>query len=144
MAMIFIFRFYRYGEDPPEPSLLQAEQSQLPQPFTIGAMLQSLHHLCALRWTLSSTSMFLLYWGAQNWTQHSRCGLPSAEQRGRITSRHLLTILCLMQPRILLDCFAVRAHRWLSSPSPDPGPVHNRPNSAFSYSHDLRGFSGSE
>ena len=32
-----------------------------------------------LRWTLSSMSMSLLYWGAQNWTQHSSCGLTSAE-----------------------------------------------------------------
>ena len=30
--------------------------------------------LVARRWTLSSMSMSLLYWGAQNWTQDSRCG----------------------------------------------------------------------
>ena len=33
----------------------------------------------ALHCTLSSMSMSLLYWGAWNWTQHSRCGLTSAE-----------------------------------------------------------------
>ena len=30
----------------PEPSLLQAEQSQLSQPLLIGQMLQPLNHLC--------------------------------------------------------------------------------------------------
>ncbi|KAK4826848.1 hypothetical protein QYF61_011716 [Mycteria americana] len=52
----------------------------------------------ALCWTLSSMSMSHLYWGAQHWTQHSRC-LTSAEQRGRITSLHLLEMLCRVQPQ---------------------------------------------
>jgi len=43
-------------------------------------MLQSIIS-AALHWTLSSISMPLFYWGAQNWTQHSRCGLTSTEQR---------------------------------------------------------------
>jgi len=34
-------------------------------------------------------SMSALYWGAQNWTQHSRCGLTSVEQEGRIISLDL-------------------------------------------------------
>lgn len=34
----------------------------------------------ALGSTLSSVSMSLLYWGAKNWTQDSRCGLTSAAQ----------------------------------------------------------------
>ncbi|GAB0193852.1 mitochondrial enolase superfamily member 1 [Grus japonensis] len=51
-----------------------------------------------------SISMSLLYWGAQNWTQLSRCGLTSAEQMERITSLNLLAMLCLIQPRIPLDC----------------------------------------
>ena len=38
----------------------------------------------ALQWTFSSMPMSLLYWGAQDWTQYSRCGLTSAEQKGRI------------------------------------------------------------
>ena len=37
----------------PEPSLLQAEQSQLCQPFLICGVLQSLPNLCGSCWTLS-------------------------------------------------------------------------------------------
>jgi len=44
--------------------------------------------------------MSLLHWGAQNWTPHSRCGLTSAEQRGRISSLNLLATILLMQLRI--------------------------------------------
>ena len=33
----------------------------------------------ALHLTVSSMSMSFLYWGTQNWTQHSRCGPTSAE-----------------------------------------------------------------
>ncbi|KAK4809169.1 hypothetical protein QYF61_006427 [Mycteria americana] len=65
----------------------------------------------ALHSTLSSVS--LLYWGAQNWTQHPRCGLTSAELRGRITFLELLAVLYLMQPRIPLAFCAARAHYWL-------------------------------
>ncbi|KAK4830703.1 hypothetical protein QYF61_012872 [Mycteria americana] len=74
----------------PQPSLLQAQQSQLSQPFLIGEMLQSLHHLHGP--LLDSLQR----------------GLTSAEQRGRITSLNLLAILCLMQPRITLAFFATR------------------------------------
>lgn len=47
---------------------------QLPQPFLLGEMLQSTI-LMALRWTLSSISMSLVDWEAQNWIQCSKCGL---------------------------------------------------------------------
>lgn len=43
-------------------------------------------------------SMSLMYWGAQNWTQHSRCGLTNDEQSGRNTSLDLLVKLSLIQP----------------------------------------------
>lgn len=46
----------------------------------------------------------LVYWAAQDWTQHSKWGHTNAEQRGRITSLNLL-----MQPRIPLAAFAARA-----------------------------------
>ena len=67
----------------------------------------------ALHWTVSSMFMSLLYRGAQNWAQYSKCGLTSAEQRGRITTLHLLAVLCVMQPRIPFAFFAARAHSWL-------------------------------
>ena len=52
-------------------------------------------------------------WGAQTWTQHSRCGLSIAEQRGRITSLDLLATLFAMYPRIRLAFWATRSHCWL-------------------------------
>jgi len=57
--------------------------------------------LMALSWPCPNMSMSLLYWGAQSWTQYSRC-LTSAEWRGRITSLDLLAALLLMQPRMLM------------------------------------------
>ena len=45
----------------------------LSQPLVIQKMLQSLH------WTHSRKSLSFLYQAAQNWTQHSKCGLNSAK-----------------------------------------------------------------
>jgi len=59
----------------PQPSLLQAEQPQLPQPVLIGEVLQPSDHLRGLLWTRSNTSMSFLSWGPQSWTQYSRWGL---------------------------------------------------------------------
>lgn len=41
-------------------------------------MLHALIILVALHWTCSSISVSLFYWGAQEWTQHSRC-VPRGE-----------------------------------------------------------------
>lgn len=67
-----------------------------------------------LLWTLSSSSVSLLYWRAQKWTQHTRCGLTSAEGRERISFFDLLATLHLLMPRILLATFASRTHYWLT------------------------------
>ena len=40
----------------------------------------------AFCWTCSYKSIPFLYWGAQNWKHHSRCGLKTAEEWGKITS----------------------------------------------------------
>ena len=63
----------------PKPSLLQAEQSQLSQPFLVGDMLHSFTIFVSLLWNLSTMSISLLYWGIWKWTQHTRCGLISFE-----------------------------------------------------------------
>jgi len=55
-----------------EPSLLQAEQPQLPQPVLVGEVLQPSVHLRGLLWTCSNTSMSFLCWGLQSWAQDSR------------------------------------------------------------------------
>lgn len=70
--------------------------------------------IMALYYSLSNMSMYLfLYWGVQNWDQHSRCGFPSVKWRGRITSLSRLPTLPWMQPQVLLDYFVTRAHWWL-------------------------------
>ena len=71
-------------------SLLQAEQPQLP---TFPHRSTPLTILVALHWTVSGSSMSLLYWEAQN---RAQCVRVSAEQRGRITSLSLLPTFCLM------------------------------------------------
>lgn len=51
-------------------------------------------YLCV---THSSVSVSYMYSWAQNWTQRSRCGLTSGEQRRRIPSLDLLPTLFIMQ-----------------------------------------------
>jgi len=51
----------------------------------------------SLLWMYSNRPLFLLHWGLHSWMWYSRWGL-STEQRGRIISLKLLTILLLMQP----------------------------------------------
>jgi len=79
-----------------EPALPQAEQPQLPQPVLVGEVLQPSDHLRGLLWPRSNTSMSFLCWGLQSWMQDSRCGLTTAELRGRIPSLALLSTLLLM------------------------------------------------
>uniref|UniRef100_A0A8C5UE02 Multiple EGF like domains 6 n=1 Tax=Malurus cyaneus samueli TaxID=2593467 RepID=A0A8C5UE02_9PASS len=59
---------------------------------------EPLPSLAALLWTRCSPSMSFLN-GGQNWTQHSRCGLTSAEYRGRIPALVLLATPFLIQAR---------------------------------------------
>jgi len=62
-----------------------------------------------LHWILSSKSISVLYWGAQRWTQHSRCGLSHAGQSRRITSLDLLATLLVLQPWMPLTAIGARA-----------------------------------
>lgn len=71
-------------------------------------------------------SVPLLYWGIQNWTQHTRCSLTRAEKRRRITSLELLATLCLMQLRMPSALLAVC--RFMPSPS---CLAENRPDTCF-------------
>ena len=90
-------------------SLLQAEESQISQPFLVREMLQATH-LCGPPLDSSSSSLSFLSWGAQNWMQYSRGSLANTEQRGRITSLYMLATFFLM----LLIFLAMRAHCWSS------------------------------
>ena len=49
--------------------------------------------LVALCWTVCGSCSCFLNWGAQNWTQYSKCGLTRAGERGRITFLDLLAML---------------------------------------------------
>lgn len=68
-------------------------------------MLQRLIVFVTHYWALSSRSMFLMYWEARNWTEHSRFGLTSAVEKGTITFLILLAALLLMKPRTLNPVF---------------------------------------
>jgi len=64
----------------PEPSLLQAEQPQLPQPFLTSEGFQPLNIFVALYWPHTNRSRSVLCWELQSWMQDSRGGLTKAEQ----------------------------------------------------------------
>lgn len=70
----------------------------------------------ALHWTLSTSSLSLLCWGAQDSTQRSRCLLTRAEQRGRTTSLDLLGTLFPRHPKC--TALALLASRAYSHYSP--------------------------
>ena len=70
----------------PEPSLLQAEQPQLPQPVLIAEGFQPSDHCWGLLWPCSNSSRSVLCWGLQSWMQDSRGCLTRVVQRGRIPS----------------------------------------------------------
>lgn len=71
-----------------QPSLLQAEQGQLPQAFFIGKVLKPSEHLHGpLLDPLQQLHTFLVL-GSQTWTQYSRWGLKRVEQRGDNQSPH--------------------------------------------------------
>ena len=96
-----------------DPPLLQTEPSQFPQPLPIQLVLQMPLSSITLLRTCSRASISFLYWGTQNWTQHSWCSLTSAEYRGMITSLLLLATPFLIQARMLLAFLATWAHCWL-------------------------------
>ena len=81
-------------------SLSLSSYGRLPSPLIIFVV---------LLWTLSSLSASFWCSKDQNWTQYSSCSLASAEESGIMTSS-LLVMPLLMQPGILLACFAAAAH----------------------------------
>lgn len=68
--------------------------------------------IVALCSTRSSMSTSLLYWRAQDWSQHCRCGFSPAEESRRITCLDLLEMLFKTQPWRLLATFAARSPCW--------------------------------
>ena len=94
----------------PEPSLLQAEEVQIPQPFLTGGVLQPSDPLHGPPLDPLQELHIPQVLRPQAWTQYSRWGLTRAEQRGTITSLSLLAATLLIQPRILLAFWAARTH----------------------------------
>ena len=88
-----------------EPPFLQTEQSQFPQPLPLRHVFQTPHQFCS--------SMSVLQWGAQNWTQNTRCGLTRGEYKDMITSLLLLATLFLIQARTLLAFLLTQTRCWL-------------------------------
>lgn len=68
----------------PSASLLQAEQTQLSQPFLIWPVLPVFYQLGGLCWAHSSISILILHFRVQKRTHCSRCGLKITEQHGSL------------------------------------------------------------
>ena len=66
-----------------EPSLLQAKQPQLSQPFLRAKVLQPSDDCCGLLWPRFNRSMSALCWGLQSWTQDSQGGSHQSGAEGQ-------------------------------------------------------------
>jgi len=99
LSLSFLQLHFRYWKVSPEPSLLQTEQPQLSQPVLIGDMFDPLEHFCGPPLDALQQLHVSAVLRTPLWTQYSRWGLTSTEQRGRITSLALLATLLLMQPQ---------------------------------------------
>lgn len=73
---------YRHCSDIIELSLLHAEQSQLSQLLSVRCF-NPLIIFAALHWACSRTSGSAFSWHAQEWAQHSKCGLTSLRYKGQ-------------------------------------------------------------
>ena len=63
-------------------SILQAEQAQLPQFFSVGEVLQPSDVFMVLPWTHSNSSASFLCWGPWTWMWYFRWVISREEQRG--------------------------------------------------------------
>jgi len=97
--------FVYINKIPSESSVLQAKQSQLSafpsSPLVVLMALAVVSPVCSCL-SCNGECTALQVW-------HNQCCVEGR----RITSLSLLTIIYLMQPRILLASFATRAHCWI-------------------------------
>lgn len=90
---------------PLEPSLLQAEESQLSQLLLIEEILQFIISV-ALCWAYSWMSMSFFNWRAQNWTQYCRyVSLELNRREGSHPSRCWWWFFKIRPDAIYLPCF---------------------------------------
>lgn len=83
--------------------------------------------------TLSSISPSFLYWGIQNWTQHTTCGLIRAEQSGSLTCWWHFQ----MPPKDVVWPSLLQSHIAASGLSCPPGPQGCSQHSCFTVSQPL-------
>lgn len=76
--------------------------------FVLFVRRRMILEFCSL-WSSLVILSFLLNW----WTQYCRCGLAGVQQWGRFTSLDLLAAFLLMQARTLVVIFRARARCWL-------------------------------
>lgn len=98
------------GTITPEPSLLQARQSQFCQLLHVCRTLQSPNHLCGPLLDSLLYAHVCIELGSPKLDPALELCLTKAEQRGRSASLNSLAMLFLMQTRRLLGCFAARVH----------------------------------
>lgn len=99
--------FVHTDETPPEPSLLQADRSQLLQTSLIHHMLQTPHHLCGL--SLDSC-VWISCWRVQHPRQRPKC-VSSVMSRAEVSPPlTCLAMLYFLYPRRLFAFFSLRTH----------------------------------
>lgn len=102
-----------------EPSFLQVNKSNSLSLSLYDTSSILLIIFVTFHWTFSTMGMYFLCWGAQNWTQISRCGLTSASLERRNYFPWPTGYAWL-----LLAAFSVSAHCWFIVdilPSRSPG-----------------------
>ena len=98
-----------------EPFLLQPNEIQLPQPVSIGEVLQPFAHLCSPPLDLLTQLHTPPVLGSQAQRQSSRWGLMRAGQRGDSLLPIPAATPLLVQPRIQVAFWASSAHCFLMS-----------------------------
>lgn len=91
----------------PKP-VLQTEWVQMPQPPLAGHIFLLPSYLSALP---PLDSFKFINQGLQNFMLCIRSSFTIAEERWIISSLNVSAVVLLVQPNILLACFAARAHR---------------------------------
>lgn len=79
-----VMYFHTLIKPPPKHSLFQAEMSMCLSLSSYERCFSLFTIFAQLHWTVSRTSLCLLYWASQNWPQYFWCGLKSGESKNHI------------------------------------------------------------
>lgn len=97
-SLLLYSGIYAHGQDPPKSSPIGTVKSVISSKRGAPVPSSSL-------WPFTGLAPIRPHLSRTNWTQHSRCGLPSAGLKRRLTSLNLLAMLFLMHLRRLLAFF---------------------------------------